>query len=436
MPFARPKTGWIPYSVASLIALPFLIFLILSDAPDRMFFAVLLGIPLIVWLARYPEVALAVYLFVGEIKGDPRLSFIKPLDLTLAFAGILVASLLVEVLYKKRRPPWPKEFLLYLPPVFMMLISLVYTPHLEIGIAKTGRFIVLTGLAVVSPFYLLGSSMKMIRFLITSVVIGLLISVQSFTMLGGTERLVAPSGLTIQLGYVSAVSIVIVVYLFLVDSSIYQRLLSYLLLAIFSIGLIGAGARSATIAASLCMILGAILNRRLIYDLLVFGGIVSLIVWLVPIPEASYDYLGTLLQSNPHDVLTFRNDLMQLGVDLTLEYPFLGVGIGGYPFHSPDPNLYNWPHHVILEFSAETGIVSALAVFGIIVAAFWETIRQLRQRHWNHRRISYTVLALLIIGVITLSNMGDMNEIRSIWSFFSLPFVLRGLEMTEKVNTE
>jgi len=435
MPFPRPKTEWIPYGVASLLTLPFLIFLILLDAPDRIFLAALLGIPLIVCLARYPEVALAVYLMIGMIKGDPRLSFMESLDLTLVFAGLLVAFLLAEVIYEKRRPPWPKEFLLYLPPVFMMLISLVYTPHFEIGVAKAGRFILLTGLAIVSPLYFLGSSTKMMRFLTTLVGIGLLISVQSFTMLGGSERLVAPSGLNIQLGYIAAISIILVVYLFLVDSSVYQRLLSYLLLAIFSIGLIGAGARSATIGASVCMILCAVFYKRLIRDLLVFGGIVVLILWLVPIPEASYEYLGTLTRSNPHDVLTFRNDLMQLGVDLTSEYPFLGVGIGGYPFHSPDPNLYNWPHHVILEFSAETGDVSALAVSGIILAAFWETLRQLRQKHWNHRRISCAILALLVIGVITLSNTGDMNEIRSIWLFLSLPFVLRGLERTEKATT-
>ena len=135
----------------------------------------------------------------------------KPLDLTLAFGALLVAFLLVEVIYEKRSPAWPKEFLLYLPPVFMMLISLVYTPHLEIGIEKTGRFILLSGLAIVSPLYFLGSSTKMIRFFITLVGMGLLISTQSFTMLGGSERLVAPSGLNIQLGYIAAISIVLIV---------------------------------------------------------------------------------------------------------------------------------------------------------------------------------------------------------------------------------
>lgn len=121
---------------------------------------------------------------------------------------------------------------------------------------------------------------------------------------------------------------------------------------------------------------------------------------------------------------------MQLGLRLTIEHPLLGVGIGGYPASSPNPSLYNWPHNVFAEIGAEMGIPSALAFIILVTAAFWESVKQLTNPSFSHKRFSRAVLAFLILGFVELSNMGDINIVRDMWLYMSLPFVVGGFVVT------
>jgi len=426
-----PLNLWIPVSflITAIIA-----FFILSEYSYFSKILIISAISAVFFLLRYPEITLAIFVSIGNIKGDPRLSFLQPVDLTVLLAVLIVFAILIKMIFKRIKPEIPKEFLLYIPFILMMIVSLSYTPHFYIGFDKASRFIVLTGLAIISPFFLIESSHKMKRFLITFVIVGVLSSLNAFTMLGGSERLVAPSGLTIQLGYMAAVAIVVILYLILPSLSFLKKFIFYIIIAILSVGLMGSGARSATIAVFICMLISFLFYRKLIIDFFILMLFVFLSLSIVSIPDASYEYLGTII--NPHyDLLSSRSDSMKLGVDLTCEHPLSGVGINGYRFYSPESvidmrpecNLYH-PHNVILEISSEMGILSALTVFGIIIISFRETIKQILDRNFKHKKLSCTVLALLIIGFITMMNTGDINTVRPMWLYMSLPFVLRGFK--------
>jgi hypothetical protein len=74
------------------------------------------------------------------------------------------------------------------------------------------------------------------------------------------------------------------------------------------------------------------------------------------------------------------------------------------------------------------GILSALTVCGIIISSFSRTIKQVMDKDFKYKKLSSTVLALLIIGFITMMNTGDINCVRPMWLYMSLPFVLKGME--------
>lgn len=389
-------------------------------------FLIILCIPLILLSVKYSEITLAIFLSIGSIKGDPRLSFMGPVDITVTLAILILVSILFKTIIQKKKPILPKEFVLYVPFIFIMLISLSYTPDFFVGFNKASRFIFLTGLAIISPLFLLESSKKLTRFLWAFVIMCFLMSLNSFTMLGGYERLVAPSGLTIQLGYMNAVSIAIIWYLLILsDQLFYKKMIGAFMITILFISLIGSGARSAAIAVSICILISFFFYRRSISYFFIIIILAILALSVVNIPTRAYDYLGTLIHYSPHELLGFRGILMKLGWDLTKEYPLLGVGIGGYQFYSPNPLIYNWPHNIILEISSEMGILSALITCAIIICSFWETFRQLMDNNFKYKKLSRMILALLIIGFITMSNTGDINSVRPMWLYMSIPFVLR-----------
>jgi len=425
------KLKYIPlnfYVPISLLITAIIAFFILSEFSYFSKILIISGISAAFFLVRYPEITLAIFVSIGNIKGDPRLSFLQHIDLTVFLAVLIIFTILIKLIFKRIKPKFPKEFLLYIPFILMMIVSLSYTPNFHVGFDKASRFIVLTGIAIISPFFFIETPDRMKRFFMTFVILGILVSLNSFAMLGGYERLVAPSGLTIQLGYMVAVAMTIVWFLILPDLPFYKKFVVYICIAIFSLSLVGSGARSATISVFICIILGFLFNRKLLIDLPILVVLVFLSLFLVEIPPASYEYLGTLKHAGP-ELLSFRGTLMKLGMELSSEYPIFGVGIGGYPFYSPDPNLYNWAHNIILEISSEMGILSALTVCGIIISSFRETIKQLWDRNFKYKKLSYTVLALLIIGFITMMNTGDINCIRPVWLYMSLPFVLRGMDV-------
>ena len=395
---------------------------------------ILMGVLVIYFLIKYSEVTLALFLVVGKFKTDPRLSFLKPLDLTLVLAFLIIISIIVGLILKKKKPHFPKVFMLYLPFILMIIISLSYTPNLDIGLDKAFRFFILTGLAIIAPFWLLLSEKKLKRFFLTLLIAGFLASVNSLNMLGGYNRFVSPGGLSIQLGYDAAVAIIVLWYLLLADLSFFKRIPWYTLFPILFIGLIGSGARRSVVAVFLCSVVGLILYKRMILDLFILSSLGILTLLVIDIPIASLNYLGTLLKYNLTDTFSSRTPLMQIGLDIVSKYPIFGVGIGGYSYFSPNPSLYNYPHNLILEIWSEIGIIAAISIFCLLIASFWEAINNILDKELRYKKLMILILALLIIGFVESSVSGDINDLKPMWLYISLPFVLMSINNIDILN--
>jgi O-antigen ligase len=373
-----------------------------------------------------PGIAIALYLFVGLFKADPLIGGLVPFDLTAGLGALLVLACAIKLLRSDHLPFLPRPYVLYLPIVLSMLASLLYTPILSVGADKAGRFLLLTGLAILCPFILLDTPRRLREFLYSMGVVGLVISAESLMNLGGSDRLVAPGTSTIQLGIAAGTGIAIAWSLALPQLSFGRRVLLYPAIGVLFIALLGSGARGPLIGAVSCVLFALWHFRKLRVDaaILAMAGVCGLA--RVGIPSASFDYLATLVSDDPSAALATRNGLMALAWRLFQEHPILGIGIGGYQYYSHDPeNIF--PHNIFLEIGAELGFVAVVAFTGLVVWAFWEAIQQLKDREFPFWRESFAVLSLLIFGFLQMIKSGDINDNRTMWFSIGLPFLLRYL---------
>jgi len=181
----------------------------------------------------------------------------------------------------------------------------------------------------------------------------------------------------------------------------------------------------------ICILVGAILCRRLFTDILIAGGLGILALPFFWIPQASFDYLLSLI--HPSEAMGTRNDLMWLGARMFSEHPIFGVGAQGFRYLSPNPLTYNYPHNLFLELGSEMGVVAVMAFLALALCAFREIFRQMREPFAHLNSLAPTVFLLLIYVFLDAMVSGDMNDLRFMWCVFGLPYVLRNLSSTAPV---
>jgi hypothetical protein len=235
-----------------------LAFLFLNASPFS-FLLVLGCATTVAALLLYPEFALALYVVVGDVKGDDRIASFGFLDLTLAVGAILLAGIALNMLRKKRVLPLPPVFFLCIALIAMMATSLAYTPVLDAGLEKLGRFLTVTGIVIIAPFFLLGTPRAMKRFLMGYGVSALAICCYSLKELGGSGRLVTPSNFTIGLGHIACALILLIWFWFMTRLSFAKRIFLYPILAVPAVALVGSGSRGPLIALVLLLLLSLFL---------------------------------------------------------------------------------------------------------------------------------------------------------------------------------
>ncbi len=318
-------------------------------------------------LLAFPELALALYVVIGDVKGDERVASLVPVDLTLALGAVLFVGMLLNWLRGKRILPMPREYFLLLALVAMMVASLSYTPVLDAGLEKLARFLSVTGIVIVAPFFVLGGATAMRRFLIAFGCVAFVICACSLASLGGPDRLVTPSSNTIGLGHIACGLVVLIWFGLMPRLAFPKRMLFYPVLAIALVSLVGSGSRGAALALGATIAISLFYYRRMLGDLACLAGIFLALLPFVHIPDASFEYLGTLTNSeNLKALLYFRAELLDYGWKLLRAHPLLGVGIQGFRFYSPDAGLYNWPHNIFLEIGCELGMPAAAIMLAAV----------------------------------------------------------------------
>lgn len=395
-----------------------------ADAP-RTFAIVVLGAAVFGALLFYPELALAIYVVIGDLKGDDRVAAILPFDLTLGLGAVLLAGVVLNFLRRKPTLPMPRIYLLFIALIAIMTASLGYTPVFDAGLEKLGRFLIVTSVMIVAPFFILGTLQAMKRFLVSFGIVAFLICSWSLCALGGSERLVTPSNNTIGLGHIACALILMIWFAVVPLVALPWRLAVYPLLAVPGIALLGSGSRGPAIACVAVLAASLFYRRARWLDVGLLASLGFALLPFLGVPASSFEYLGTLIRSrSAAELLSFRGDLLGSAWTLLQQHPLIGGGLQSFRYYSPNAGVYNWPHHIFLEIACELGIPAALIVCAIFIAAIRESLRQLRDRLSPHFAISELAAAFLAVGVINATNTGDINSDRLTWLFVTLVFVV------------
>jgi O-antigen ligase len=386
------------------------------------------GAAALLFFLKFPEIAVSLFYVVGFFKGDPRLDA-TPVDLTVTVAVIMLIAMGLRLFFTDRTLHLPRDFIFYAPILALMFISLTYTPDLAAGLDKTLRFLFLTLMGAISPFLLVDTPEKIRRFLAGLVLGGILMSINSFFMLGGEDRLTAPSGETTALGFSAGLALVIIWALWFPAMSLFRRMLLYPFVAVLMVALVGSGGRFANVGTAVCIGLSILFYRKLAVDLAIMLGAGIAALPFVRIPTASLDYLASL--AHPHQAFGTRTDLMEFGLRTFLDHPLFGVGIQGYRYVTPNPLTYNFPHNLLLELGAELGIFAVIAFLALVVCSYRAMFRVLRDAYSSNAALYRTVFLMLILTCMDASVSGEMNNDRLLFFMLSMPFVLERIVWKE-----
>jgi O-antigen ligase len=127
------------------------------------------------------------------------------------------------------------------------------------------------------------------------------------------------------------------------------------------------------------------------------------------------------LEASPGD----RDQLLLRGVHLFASNPILGAGLGSFAGAIPDSlqagHFYQYPHNVLLELAAETGIIGVLLVMGPLLvgwaALFWSGVRTASAPIAN--------IVMFVAVFFTVANIsGDIPSERGLWIFGIVAFRL------------
>lgn len=410
--------------LAAALILGFAVFAI--DGGPLAFLVAALGSALLVALLYYPELALALYVVVGDVKGDNRIAALFPVDLTLLLGAILLGGIAINYLRRKPLLAMPAVYYGFIALVALMAASLSYTPVFDAGLEKVARFVTVTGIVIIAPFFVLGTPQAMKRFFFGFGFAAFAICSYSLASLGGSERLATPSDNTIGLGHIACALMLLLWFAVIPRYAFPQRMATYLLLIVPAIALVGSGSRGSAVACAIVIFISLFFYRRLLLDVSCLIAIGLAAIPFLRIPESSLEYLGTLVGSRSVSaLLSFRGDLLDFGWKLLMQHPLTGAGIQGFRYSSPNPALYNWPHNIFLEVACELGIPAGLLVCILFGSTFREAFRQLTDGTSPFFTLSQLTAALFLIGIVNAMNTGDINSDRSTWLFMSLVFVVR-----------
>jgi len=386
------------------------------------------GLAALLFFLKFPEIAVSLFYVVGFFKGDPRLDA-TPVDLTVTVAVIMLLAMGVRLFFTDSTLHLPRDFVFYVPLLALMFISLTYTPNFAAGLDKTLRFIFLTLMGAISPFLLVDTPEKIRRFLAGLVLGGILMSINSFFMLGGEDRLTAPSGETTALGFSAGLALVIIWALWFPRMSLFRRILLYPFIAVLMVALVGSGGRFANVGTAVCIGLSILFYRKLVVDLAIMLGAGIAALPFVRIPAASLDYLASL--AHPHQAFGTRTDLMFFGLQTFLDHPLFGVGIQGYRYVTPNPLTYNFPHNLLLELGAELGIFAIITFLALVACSYRAMFRVLLDAYSENAPLYRTVFLMLILTCMDASVSGEMNNDRLLFFMLSMPFVLERIVWKE-----
>lgn len=378
---------------------------------------------------RQPMPLYAAFLYLGVFKAAPAVQAL-PVDATAVTAIALVCVCGYRWL-QRRTQPLPAGLVgLILLISTLMLLSLSWTPSGAYGEQKLLQFVTLTTLATLAPFFLVQGPGDVRLFLVTVVVLAVAIMLGVlFSSSAGSGRLsFGPTRDTIASGRLLCSGAIVL--LFMPVGRVSLRWLTTCIGIILFLVALGVGSRGPLLAFVLAALVVGVARivtspRQLIPAI---GVVLALgfAATSVSLPEISRERLdvgesvGATLQSE------HRASFYKTAVDLTMQHPFRGAGVGGYAsvgFQTSEAGTI-YPHNVFLELSSELGVASAIALLLALIVVFARVFPLVGSAKTPGGELAPPVVALFVFALLAAQFSSDINGNRPFWGMLGLAWLV------------
>ena len=248
--------------------------------------------------------------FTSRIEGDRRIVTLIPFR---PDGGVCRWPLWGDCLRLIRHSRFlPRILRLSLPFICLMILSISYSPAAIAG-AESIKVYTANRTSDNCPLFRYEYASRIHNFFITLLILCSSVNLEPLLQIGepitddGDGRLMTTGGTTIEFRTSAVAGVTIILFVVLPQLSkgtssvwyYFKKVLLYLVIAVFVLALIGAGARSATISLVAVVLLNVFFYRHRIPELLFMACLAasSLLFVDIHIPENSLEYLGTLIHS-------------------------------------------------------------------------------------------------------------------------------------------
>jgi hypothetical protein len=213
----------------------------------------------------------------------------------------------------------------------------------------------------------------------------------------------------------------ILLFLLVRATTVWQRVLICLALAPVAITFVSSGSRGPVIglAVALPSVLlwraaSPVVARRLAWSLVAVGALaVTAVVALVP-PEATQRSLSifqtTHEQGDTSRIILWGEAITAFSSNLT--HTLVGIGTGGYAALSTTGASY--PHNIVLEVGSELGVIGLLALAAFVISVFVRLLGLLA-RGGESAGWSGLLLTLFVFSLVNAQFSGDIPYNSGLW---------------------
>jgi O-antigen ligase len=383
------------------------------------------------FLVREPMALLSLYVWVGLYK-DQAIVKASPVDVTLLL-GLLLAAVCAWRWASGRARPIP--FGLAAPVAAigaMLLVGLAWTPSHAYGDEKALKFLTLTLLATLAPFFLVEDERDFRRYFSWTVALAMVTAVVTVANPPADDgRLtIGIEGNTIGISHLLCTAALILLIGALTDLISARR---WAIVGSFAlIGVAAAiGSRGPLLSLAFALVATGVVwlvrvPRKVAPVLLVVAAGAALLPFL-SLPADSSQRLSRAVTDPVGSLRTDpRYPIFGDAVKLIEHHPLVGVGTGGFQSVgrlAAPPEDY--PHNMLLEVWAELGLVPLVVLVASIVAVLVGLWRGAwRNAHAASGRLMYVLVGFLLFNLFETLLTGDLNENRAFWGVFGLAWLI------------
>ncbi len=389
----------------------------------------------------------ALFLFSGYFKGDPRLAIVQThIDITVFLFGFSFLLFSYLGLINGFDFIIPKSFMrmsiLYIFLLVFLAGGIIQTKTIEYGFDKVIRFLFFTGWAYFGSVLLIRNSISFRQFLWALLFIAIAMSIDALfnyqsVINGGVMKAFGSDH--IALGRTCGLGLLTIIAFFLpTEKKLYIKGALWVTAAMMLTALLGSVSIGSIMAFALSILLFFILSihgfPRIKIDRFISYFFVTTLFASLIISMISLELIPQLAE-RAQEILTMKDisstsrlDIYQSAIDIWADSPILDVGTGQFLGEWRGPEMQAYPHNIILELGAETGVFGVFTFLTMIAYAIYKGIVGLNTESGFVRIM---IRYLLIACCFTLLNAMvsyDINGNRMLFTYLGLIASLSNLQ--------